>query len=305
MYLEQMNFLDALYMTAITLSTVGFGEVSPLHPFGRIFVIFMIVFGVALAGFTVSVIGQLVIEGQFQEIFGRRKMDNKIRKMSDHFIIAGYGRVGRQVAMEFRRRQVSFVVIERTDSTIERLVEDDTPFVQGDATDEDTLRKAGILSAKTLISTLPEEAQNVYLTLTARDMNRDLNIIARADYDGGEKKLIRAGADHVVTPHIQGGIRMAMASLRPNVVDFMHMTSLGEGGLTIEELKIPANSRLVGKSLIDSRLKQEYEVTILGIKQAAKDVTVAPQPDTILCESDILVLIGPNNGLERLSQDLS
>jgi len=303
--LERMAPLDALYMTIITLSTVGFREVAPLHPYGKIFVILLIVFGVALAGFTASVIGQLVVEGEFKEIFGRRKMENKIRKMSGHYIIVGYGRVGRQVAQEFKKRQVSFVVIEKRDEGAGRLFSEGLLFIQGEAADDEVLRRAGIESAKTLISTLPDEAQNVYLTLTARDINKDLNIIARADFEDGEKKLLRAGANHVVSPHVLGGQRMAMASLRPNVVDFMHTTALGEGGLSIEEVVIPENCRLEGKTLVESHLKQEYGVTIIGIKKAHGRMTIAPSLETILNESDILVLLGPTEGLERLSRALS
>ncbi|MEW5993509.1 MAG: potassium channel protein [Candidatus Zixiibacteriota bacterium] len=305
MVLERMAPLDAVYMTVITLSTVGYGEVKPLHPEGRLFAIFIIVFGVAMAGFTASVIGQIVVEGQFKEMLGRRKMEGRIRKMSGHYIIAGYGRVGRQVAAEFKNRKVPFLVIEKDEKETARLFNEGVPFLQGEATDDDVLRKAGVESARTLISTLPDEAQNVYLTLTARDMRKDLIIIARADYEDGEKKLLRAGANHVVSPHVIGGMRMAMASLRPNVVDFMHMTALGEGGLSIEEVVIPPDCRLEGKTLVDSQLKQEYGVTIIGIKKVGGRMTIVPGPDTVLAEGDILVLIGPNEGLEQLGRSLS
>lgn len=303
--LENMDPLDALYMTVITLSTVGFGEISPLHPSGRLFVIFLILFGVALVGFTASVIGQIVLEGQFRELFGRKKMENKIRKISGHFIIAGYGRVGRQVAWEFQKRNVKFVVIEKGDEGAQTLYKDGFLFVQGEATDDDVLRRAGIDTAKTLISTLPDEAQNVYLTLTARDMNRNLHIIARADYDDGVKKLKRAGADHVVTPHVLGGIRMAMASLRPNVVDFMHATSLGEGDLMIEEMVIPAGCELAGKTIVASNLKKDFGITIIGMKKPGQEMTITPDPHTVLGEKDILVLIGKTQGLENLSNLLN
>jgi voltage-gated potassium channel len=305
MVLEKMDFLNALYMTVITLSTVGFGEVKPLHPYGKVFAIVLIFFGVALAGFTASVIGQLVLEGHFQEMFGRKRMESKIRKMSGHYIIAGYGRVGRQVAQEFKKRQVPFVVIEKSEEGVRRLFAEGVLCIQGEATDDDVLRRAGIESAKTLISTLPDEAQNVYLTLTARDINKNLHIIARADYEDGEKKLLRAGADHVVSPHVLGGQRMAMASLRPNVVDFMHVTALGESGLTIEEVMIPEGCLLDGKTLVESRLKQDYGVTIIGIKKAGQKMIVAPGPETVLNASDVLVLIGDNENLERLSKDLT
>ena len=305
MVIENMDSVDALYMTVITLSTVGFGEVSTLHPAGRIFVILLILIGVATAGYTVSVFGQIFLEGQFKEIFGRKKMRGKIGRISDHFIIAGYGRVGRQVAMEFKRRKIPFVVIEKDEQTVESLDRDGVLFVLGEATNDDTLYEAGIDRAKTLVSTLPSEANNVYITLTARAINRDLNIISRADYEEGVKKLKRAGADHVVTPHVLGGIRMAMASLRPNVVDFMHMTTLGNGGLSIEEMVLPAPCELDGKTLIESNLKQDYGVTIIGIKKPGEEMTIAPGPQTVLQGGDILVVIGKTDDLEDLSQKIS
>lgn len=301
MSLEQMSFIDAMYMTIITLSTVGFQEVSPLHFSGKIFVIFLIMFGVAMAGFTASIIAQVVFEGQFKEYFGRRKMEKKIKKMKNHYIIAGYGRVGRQVALEFKKKKVDFIIIEKDNEAIESIYKDEVLFIQGEATTDDILRQAGMEEAKTLISTLPDEAQNVYLTLTARDMNHNLNIIARADYDEGIKKLKRAGADHVVTPHVLGGIRMAMASLRPNVVDFMQSTSLGEGGLTIEEMVVPDDCYFGGKTIMDSGLKQDYGITIIGIKKPSAEMTIAPGPKTILEPADILVLIGTDDSLEKLS----
>ncbi len=305
MTIEKMDLVDALYMTVITLSTVGFGEVTPLHPLGRIFVIFLILVGVALAGFTASVIGELVLEGHFSEIFGRRKMESRIGKLNGHFIIAGFGRVGRQVAKEFQKRKVDFVVIEKDSDTISLCEREGILVVLGEATEDDTLRRAGIDKARTLISTLPDEAQNVYLTLTARDMNKGMQIIARADYEEGVKKLKRAGASHVVTPHVLGGIRMAMASLRPNVVDFMHSTSLGEGGLTIEEMVVPEACRYVGKTLVETNLKQDYGVTVIGIKKPGQDMNIGPGPSTILQGKDILVVLGPNDKLEAFSRVLS
>ncbi|RKX29013.1 MAG: potassium channel protein [Candidatus Zixiibacteriota bacterium] len=304
MFLEQMKLIDALYMTVITLSTVGFGEVTPLHPLGRAFVICLILVGMGAVAFMASTIGQIVVQSQLRTLLGRRKMQKGLRKLSGHFILAGYGRVGRQVAAEFKRQKVKFVVIEIDDKSIEDLQDEGLLYIRGMATDDDVLRDAGIDSARTLISTLPDEAQNVYLTLTARDMNADLNIIARADFEDGEKKLVRAGANHVVSPHVLGGQRMAMASLRPNVVDFMHMT-LGDGGMSIEEMVIPLDSVFNGKSLAESGLKQNYGVNIVGIKKSNARITITPEPNTILETGDVLVLIGPGEGLEKLSKELN
>lgn len=305
MTLEGLTPLDALYLTVTTLSTVGYGDMVPRTTAGEVFVIFLILFGVAAAGFTVSVIGQVILEGQFHEHFGRRKMKTKINKMTAHSIIAGYGRVGRQVAQAFDRRKAPFVVIEKNETALMKLQDAGYLFVEGEGTDDDVLRSAGIETARTLISTLPDEAQNVYLTLTARDMNPALKIIARADVEGGEKKLMRVGADHVVSPHVLGGQRMAMATLRPNIVDFMHATDLDEGGPIIEELVIPAGYHLIGKSLIESNFKREYGVHIIGIKRAGElKMTIGPGPNTVFQEGDVLVLIGTPNDLERLGRKL-
>ncbi len=232
-------------------------------------------------------------------------MDKQIRKLTNHYIVAGFGRVGRQVVREFEKKKVPFIIIEKEKESLERLLGGGYLCVEGDATDDDILRRVNIEKAHTLISTLPEEAHNVYLTLTARYMNSRLKIIARADFEDGEKKLRRAGADHVVIPHVIGGSRMAMASLQPNVVDFMHMAAVGEEGLSLEELRIPADSKLVGQSLMDSGLKSNYGVTIIGIKHPDEKMTLNPIPAELLNEGDVLILIGQIDKLEQLNQDLT
>ncbi len=304
-FFEHMTPLEALYMTVITLSTVGFGEIQPLHTGGRIFVIILIVVGVASATFAASTLGQVILEGQFRRFIGRRKMESKIRKLKGHNIIAGFGRVGRQVAEEYKSRNVPFVVIEKNEASLDQLNTAGYNYISGEATEDETLISAKIEQAKVLVSTLPSEADNVYLSLTARHMNPDLFIIARADNPGGERKLKRAGADSVVSPHILGGMRMAMSSLRPNVVDFMQMTSLGEEGLGVEEISVPVGSRFRGKSLMESGIKAEYGVTVVGIKKTNQKLQINPPPDAVILENDILVLVGSSNELERLTLEMS
>lgn len=302
---EDMTPLEALYMTVITLSTVGFGEIQPLHTSGRIFVIILIVVGVASATFTASTLGQVILEGQFRRLMGRRKMESKIKKLKDHFIIAGFGRVGRQVAKEYVDRKVPFVVIEKGEASLDHLNTLGYNYIAGEATEDETLISAKIKQAKVLVSTLPSEADNVYLSLTARHMNPELYIIARADNPGGERKLKRAGANSVVCPHILGGMRMAMSSLRPNVVDFMQMTSLGEEGLGVEEISVPVGCRFGGKSLMESGIKAEYGVTVIGIKKPDQKMQINPPPDATIFEKDILVLVGSRDELERLNREMS
>jgi len=300
MLIESMTPLDAVYMTVITLSTVGFGEVRPLHPAGRILAMVIIVFGVGLTAYFVTALGQFVLEGQLRAMFGRRMMDKSIKKLSGHAIIGGFGRVGRQVANEFARAKKPFVVIEKSADTLHRRMHQNWLYIEGEATDEYILREAGIDRAKVLVSTLPDEANNVYLTLTARDMNPKLNIIARADYEGGETKLKRAGANRVVSPHVLGGLRMATSALRPSVGDFMHMTTSGTGELTIEEMALPEGCDLAGKTIAESRMKQDYGVTIIGLKKGEEPMQITPGPGIILDAKDTLVVIGPMERLEEL-----
>lgn len=302
--LEKMNPLEGLYMTIITLSTVGFGEVRPFHTGGRVFAIVLIVFGVVAAGFTLSSLGQFIIEGQLRKIMGRRKMKSKIKNLSGHCIIAGFGRVGRQVAEAYMRRKQPFIVIEKENDAVNQLDAEGILYVEGQAIEDEVLLTAGVERAKVLVSTLPDEADNVYLALTARHMNPSLHIISRADNPAGEKKLKRAGANYVVSPHVLGGTRMAMASIRPNVLDFMQMTALGESGLGIEEVSVPERSRFSGQTLVDSKFKAEYGVTVIGIKKSGQKMIINPPPDAVIQAGDIMVLVGTSEQLEKITAEM-
>jgi len=303
--LEGLSIIDALYMTVITISTVGFGEVKALTPNGRIFVMIMIVFSVATVTFAASAVGQFVLEGQLRAIMGRRKMQTKIKKLSDHYIIAGFGRVGRQVAETFMRRKVPFIVIEKDNAALNQIDNKGHLYVEGQATEDDILMRAGVERAKVLVSTLPAESDNVYLALTARHINRDLHIICRADNPSGEIKLKRAGANYVVSPHILGGMRMAMASLRPHVVDFMQMTAAGGSEIGIEEIEVPPDCFVNGKTLVESKIKADFGVTVIGIKKQSCDMKINPPPDVVVESADVLLLVGSSQQLEEFTARLS
>ena len=229
------SLLDALYMTVITIATVGFKEVYPVTNAEKIFTMVVITFSVVILAYTIGTLGQFLVEGELREILGRRKMEKKIKQLNDHFIIVGYGRVGQMVYQEFKRHEVDAVVIENDPQMIAELSDDAPLLVAGSATEDEVLLQAGIQNARGLVSTTPSEADSVFITLTARQLNPRLFIIARADSKAMEKKLSRAGADKVVLPYEIGGKRMAMASLRPNVVDYMTIESIsGQLGLSIE-----------------------------------------------------------------------
>jgi voltage-gated potassium channel len=253
--------------------------------------------------YTVGTLGQLLIEGELREILGRRKMEKQIRGTKDHFIIVGFGRVGQMVHNEFCRQNIKSVVIENDSQSlaaVERLCD---LSIVGSATEDEILMAAGIQNARGLISTIPNESDSVYIALTARQLNPKLYIVARADSKAMEKKLVRAGADRVVIPHEIGGKRLALAGLRPNVVDFMTMeSSSGKLGLSIEEIEVPAGSSVAGQSLKNSDFRAKYGVTVVGIKKPSGDLELHPSGDIIVEAEDILVLIGKSENLERLEE---
>jgi voltage-gated potassium channel len=293
--------LDSLYMTLITLSTVGFGEVYALSPTGKIFTMILVIFGVGGAAYTISIIGQMIVEGEIRKLLGRRKMEKSLKGLKDHYIVCGYGRVGRRICKEFCIRKAPFVVVEKDPQVMEQVEKDGFLFVQGDSTEDSTLINAGIEKAKGLVSALANEADNVFIVLSARQLNPNLFITARADSDTAERKIKRAGANKVVSPYKIGGIRMALTTLRPNLVDFMKVVTFDkETGLVIEEIEIKPNSPLTQTTLKDSPIRKEFGIMVAGIKKPGKDVFLNPSPDTQIEAGDILIVIGEKEQLEKL-----
>src|SRR5512142_1952764 len=263
MTIEGWNFLDALYMTVITIGTVGFQEVHRLSDAGRVFTIVMIVVGVMVLGYTVGKLAQIMFEGQFQRFLGRKKVEKSIGQLRDHYIVCGYGRIGALICKEFAAKPVPFVVVEHSPAVLEKLEEDGVLFLRGNATEDETLLKAGIKRAKGLISVVTSDTENVDITLTTRGLNPDLYIPSRAGEEGSEVKLKRAGANKVISPYHIGGSRMAQAILRPNVVDFIEIATGREHlELQMEEIIIPTNSGFIGENLVSSGFRKETGVII-------------------------------------------
>ncbi|MFQ5606476.1 MAG: potassium channel family protein, partial [Candidatus Zixiibacteriota bacterium] len=260
--LEDMSYFDSLYMTVITVSTVGFGEVRPLGEIGRWYVIFLILFGLFTASIVAKELGRSIVEGQLRRFLGKRKMDSQLKRLSNHTIIAGYGRVGQEVVHEFEHAAADkpFVVIESDSELVDALNQANILHVVGDATLDETLERAGIAEAATLVSTLPGDSENVYLTLTAQHLKPGIVIIARADQPECRRKLLRAGATHVVSPHLIGGSRMANLAIRPHLERFIHTLVSGDDGLGVEELVVADDSALIGKTLGEVNCAEEENV---------------------------------------------
>ena len=304
MILEKWNFLDSLYMTVITLTTVGFSEVHPINEQGRILTMTILVSGLGVVGYLVGTLTQILVEGQLLRIMGRKKLERQIEKLKDHFIICGYGRVGRIICEEiYRSKPTPLVVIDSNSTVTARIEEDGHLYLLGDATEEQCLLRAGIRSAKGLATALDSEADNVYITLTAKGLKPNLFIIARAGRIGSEKKLLQAGANHVVSPHQIGGYRMAQALLRPNVTEFIDFATHDPGaGMGMEEIPVRPNSKLTDVALVDSGIRKELDLIIVAIKKADGTMLFNPASHTTIQIGDTLIALGQRSSLLKLEE---
>ncbi|MDH3998224.1 MAG: NAD-binding protein [Desulfuromonadales bacterium] len=301
--IEDWRAFDALYMTVITLATVGFKEVQPLTPEGKLFTIVLIISGTGIIAYALSSMIQFTVEGQLRRILGRKKLESRISKLKDHYIICGFGRIGHLICREFQTRPTPFVVVEKDPHLIERLARENTLYVEGDATDDETLQSAGIDQAKGLITAVTSDTDNVYITLTARGLNPDLFILARSGQEGSEKKLMRAGASKVISPYTIGANRMAQAILRPSVVDFIEIATASENlELQIEEIPIAANSRLAGQKLLNTGIREEMGIIIVCIKQPDGHMSFNPAPETIIEQGSVLITLGQRPAINKLEK---
>lgn len=301
--IEDWQAFDALYMTIITLATVGFKEVHELSPEGKIFTIVLIISGTGIIAYTLSSLIQFTLEGQLRKILGRKKLESRIGKLRDHYIICGYGRIGHLICREFQSRPIPFVIVEQNPNHIERLEREGYLYVEGDATDDETLQAAGIEYAKGLITAVTSDTDNVYITLTARGLNPKLFILARAGEEGAEKKLMRAGASKVISPYTIGASRMAQAILRPSVVDFIELATASEHlALQIEEIRIAADSVLAGKNLINSGIRQSMGIIIVGIKESDGKMTFNPPPEKNIEPNSVLIILGERPAISQLEK---
>jgi voltage-gated potassium channel len=299
--IEHMSVLDAVYMSVITISTVGFAEVKPLSPDGRLFTIGLIVTGVGSAIYLFTVIGELVIEGRLREFLGKSAMNRKIHNLQQHVIVCGFGRFGRAVVEELTRNAVPMVVIE-TDSTGQAALDAAGALhVIGSALEESVLEDAGVASARAIIVATGSDADNVYITLSAREKNPKILIYARGDTDAGLRRLKLAGADQVVAAYQWAGMRIAASILRPSVVDFLQLVASGrDSEVDLEEIRISSQSPAVGMTI--AAVEQENpRLRIVALKRNDQRLEMIPAPGTKIEPDDLLVAIGESDSLKRLA----
>lgn len=307
MYIEGWNLMDSLYMTVITLTTIGFGEVHPIGKNGQIFTIALIFIG---GGFFIYVMGafvQFMVEGRIRLILGRRKLDKKINRLKDHYIVCGYGRIGKVLCHQLTvNNPLDLVVIEQDENIIPTLEEDKMLYLIDDASSESCLAKAGIERAKCLVAALATDTDNVFLVLTARQLNPKIFIMARSSYKESESKLRAAGANMVESPYDMGASSMAFKILRPTVTNFLDIAlTRKHKDIQMEELPVKDSSPLVNIMLKDTGIRQKYNLIIIAIKKENGEMLFNPSFETIFKAGDTVIAVGKDDDLMRLERVLN
>jgi voltage-gated potassium channel len=306
MLIEGWPFMDAFYMTVITLATVGYGETRPLGQAGRLFTIILIFSGVGTFFYVAGLAMQFMVEGRIRQIMGRRRLDRSIAKRKGHTIVCGYGRIGRVLCRHLAADGLETVVIDRSETAIRALDEDGLLYVNGEATDEANLVKAGIERAAGLVAALGTDTDNVFLVLSARQMRPDLYIMARANANTSLSKLTAAGANKVISPYDIAAKRMAESILRPTVTDFIELTMGGSGKeIRMEEIPISAESRLASATLAGSRIRQELNLIVVAIKKHDGKMLFNPSFDATLEPGETVIVVGEWENLDKLEEILN
>jgi voltage-gated potassium channel len=306
MIIEKSSITDAIYMTVISITTVGFSEVIPLSPAGKYFTMFLIFGGVGLFLFIVSLITQAMVEGGLQTFMGRRHMEKKLADLKGHYIVCGFGRIGKVISKILHENKRKFVIIENNLEEINAIEELGYLVLQGDSTSDDILNKVHINHAKALIAVTSSDADNVYIILSARVLNPDIYILARSSgKKGAETKLLRSGANKVFSPYEIGARRMAQSLVRPTVIDFIDLTVHdGELGLRLEELQVSEKATFAEKTLMQSGIRSEFDLIVVAIKREKGQMLFNPNPNTEILPGDILVVLGEHTNIQGLEKKL-
>jgi len=302
MRLEGFSLGEAIFMTVTVMSTVGL-QPRPLGAGGQALTIVLVVLGLGVVLYTVALVTQQVIEGEFRALFGRRRMERVINAMQGHVIVCSFGRMGRMVCRELAAKPMAFVVVERDEAEVRRAEDERCAVVLGDATEEEILQRAGIMRAAALVAAVPSDAENVFITLTARALRPDMTVVARAETESGADRLRQAGASRVVSPYAIGGHRMAQAILRPSVLDFVDLATHHRSlELQIEEIPVGrAGSRLLG----ESELRENLDVMVIAIRKAQGELRFNPAPTEVLAQGDRVLVAGEAQSLKALERRLA
>jgi voltage-gated potassium channel len=301
-WIEGWSFFDGLYMTVITLTTTGYGEVHPMSKLGRAYSMVLSLTGIGVMFYIITALARMIVEGEIKTALGKRKLLKHIKKLHDHYIICGFGRIGEIIARQLKERRVPLVIIENNPELLSTLDELSYYHICGDASKEEVLQEAGIERAKGLVAVVSSDANNVFITLTARSLNPNIFIVARGAEPGSEQKLIRAGADRVESPYELGGRKMAQTILRPNVTTFIELAMKEDVDLGMEEITVAPTSPLVGLALKDSGIRQQLNTIVVSIKRASGEMLFNPSPGTQIFAGDTLIALGMRQSLDELEK---
>jgi len=306
MNIEGWSLLDSLFMSVETLATVGFGLIAPLSDTGKIFTIIYILFGVILFLYVAAEFAKYVVYINFGKIISRKNMEAKLKNLKDHYIVCGYGRTGAEITTQLKNYKLDFVVIDKSCDFDDIAQEQSFIYVVGDATEDETLEKAGITKAKGLFCSLSDDVDNLYLAVSARNLNPDLKIVARCIKASNEQKFRKAGANNIILPYEISGRRMVSSVIKPLVVDFLDVVIHTKGQnleLQMEQFELKKDSPLEGQTILSSELKQKMGIFIIAIKRGEEFITT-PAPDTILKASDYLIILGTSSQLSKFEKEL-
>ena len=302
-FIEGWSFVDSFYTTIITLATVGYGDFTPRTAEGKMFAVFVIIFGVGTMLYSFGLISETVIEVRLRRLLGRGKLEKTIEKMNNHYIICGGGRIGFLICRELIEGKMPCVVIDNNPEVIQKAQDEGFICFKGDATQDKILIEAGIKRAKGIVCVLPSDAENLYVILTAKELNQQIYIISRSEEEESEHRLLRAGADRVMSPYTLGGVRMAMAILRPAMLDFIEITTRQQSlELRMEEISICKGSPFITQSLEDSGIRKRYGLIIVAVKKDSGKMIFNPMANYIIAEGDRLIAMGEDENVKQFSE---
>lgn len=298
-----LSLFEAFYFTLQTITTIGFGEPAGMNTPARVFAVVVILTGVSTIGYALSFGAQAIVESELISTFGKRKMFKDISKLNNHYIVCGAGRIGSGVVRDIERSGHDLVVIESDEPLAERMLTQGHLVLMGDATNDEVLKAAGIERAKGLAAAVSSDPDNLYITLTARDLNKNLMIVARANEEFAVERLRKAGANRVVSPALTGSSRIAQMLLRPAVADFIELATMTERlELEIEQIQIESGSPFIGRALRDTGIRSDLDVIVIAIKRHDGDMIFNPAADTMIEEQDALVVIGSHHSVDALER---
>jgi voltage-gated potassium channel len=301
-FIEGWDFVDSIYTAIVTLSTVGYGDFSPQTWEGKLFTVILIIFGVGTMFYTVVLLAETMVETRLRALTGRGKLKKMIAKMKNHYIICGCGRIGHLICQELKADKIDFVVIDDNPEVIQGIEEEGFVYYRGDATQDKTLINAGIKRAKGIVCVLPTDAENLYVILTAKELNQNIFILSRSEEEESEHRLLRAGADRVMSPYTLGGMRMAMAILRPAMLDFIEITTRRQSlELRMEEMPVCDGSPIIGKSLEESEIRHNYGLIIVAVKKDSGKMIFNPLASYIIEKGDKLIAMGEDENVKRFA----